>query len=78
MWWLKCYKTIIEIVSFDFLGKSLQEKVSRLSQRLYSAHNDYVLQLRNAAEYERDYRTALLPALLEYQETVQAECISLW
>ena len=39
----------------------IKEKFQRAVKRLHIAHNDYVLQLLESADYERDFRTILLP-----------------
>lgn len=39
----------------------IKEKFQRAVKRLHIAHNDYVLQLFECADYERDFRTVLLP-----------------
>lgn len=38
-----------------------KEKFQRAVKRLHIAHNDYVLLLLETADYERDFRTVLLP-----------------
>lgn len=39
----------------------VKEKFQRAVKRLHIAHNDYVLLLLETADYERDFRTVLLP-----------------
>ena len=41
-------------------------------------HNEYVLLLCEAAEFERDMRTILLPGLLEHQQAVQEDATDRW
>ena len=41
-----------------------KEKFQRAVKRLHIAHNDYVLLLLETADYERDFRTVLLPGTL--------------
>ena len=41
-----------------------REKFQRAVKRLHIAHNDYILLLLETADYERDFRTVLLPGLL--------------
>lgn len=41
----------------------IKEKFQRAVKRLHIAHNDYVLQLLESADYERDFRTILLPGI---------------
>ena len=70
---------------FDlFAGKAsrkqeeLKERYQRACRKLHQIHNSYVLLLCEAADYERDFRTVLLPGLLEYQQTVQEDMIAKW
>jgi tyrosine-protein kinase Fer len=41
----------------------IKEKFQRAVKRLHIAHNDYVLNLLESADYERDFRTVLLPGI---------------
>ncbi|KAK7078536.1 hypothetical protein SK128_006415 [Halocaridina rubra] len=56
----------------------LKERYQKASKKLHQVHNEYVLLLCEAADYERDFRTVLLPGLLEYQERVQEDMIDKW
>ncbi|XP_068219598.1 tyrosine-protein kinase Fer isoform X5 [Palaemon carinicauda] len=56
----------------------LKERYQKACKKLHQVHNDYVLLLCEAADYERDFRTVLLPGLLEYQERVQEDMIDKW
>ncbi|KAK3882689.1 hypothetical protein Pcinc_012939 [Petrolisthes cinctipes] len=56
----------------------LKERYQKACRKLHQVHNDYVLLLCEAADYERDFRTVLLPGLLEYQERVQEDMIDKW
>jgi len=47
-------------------------------RKLHIIHNEYVLLLCEAAEFERDMRTILLPGLLEHQQAVQEDCVDKW
>ncbi|XP_076040534.1 tyrosine-protein kinase Fer isoform X2 [Oratosquilla oratoria] len=58
--------------------EDLKERYQKSCRKLHQVHNDYVLLLCEAADYERDFRTVLLPGLLEYQQTVQEDMISKW
>jgi tyrosine-protein kinase Fer len=42
----------------------IKEKFQRAVKRLHIAHNDYVLNLLESADYERDFRTVLLPGIV--------------
>lgn len=53
----------------------IKEKFQRAVKRLHIAHNDYVLNLLESADYERDFRTVLLPGLLEFQQVVQEDIL---
>lgn len=62
-------------------GRKLEEVKERhvkACRRLHNAHNEYVLLLLEASQYERDFRTVLLPALLEYQQLVQEDMVERW
>ncbi|XP_071513497.1 tyrosine-protein kinase Fer isoform X3 [Panulirus ornatus] len=56
----------------------LKERYQKACKKLHQVHNDYVLLLCEAADYESDFRTVLLPGLLEYQERVQEDMIDKW
>ncbi|GLV31114.1 FER tyrosine kinase [Carabus blaptoides fortunei] len=62
-------------------GRKLDEvrdKYQKACRKLHLTHNEYVLLLCEAAEYERDYRTVLLPGLLEHQQAVQETFVQTW
>ncbi|KAK8754342.1 hypothetical protein OTU49_015674 [Cherax quadricarinatus] len=82
---LELYKTSKTKYEDQFLkGKpgrkldELKERYQKACKKLHQVHNDYVLLLCEAADYERDFRTVLLPGLLEYQERVQEDMIDKW
>ncbi|XP_068087145.1 tyrosine-protein kinase Fer isoform X4 [Anabrus simplex] len=56
----------------------VRDKYQKACRKLHLTHNDYVLLLNEAAEYEKDYRTVLLPGLLEHQQAVQEAFILTW
>uniref|UniRef100_A0A6A7G3S7 Tyrosine-protein kinase n=1 Tax=Hirondellea gigas TaxID=1518452 RepID=A0A6A7G3S7_9CRUS len=58
--------------------EELKERYQKSCRKLHQLHNDYVLLLCEASDYERDYRTVLLPGLLEYQQTVQEDMVTKW
>ena len=58
--------------------EEVKERYVKACRRLHNAHNEYVLLLLEASQYERDFRTVLLPALLEYQQLVQEDMIERW
>ena len=63
------------------MGKRLddcKERYQKACRKLHSTHNEYVLMLSEASEFERDLRTILLPGLLEYQQAVQEDMIDKW
>ncbi|PNF39177.1 hypothetical protein B7P43_G01337 [Cryptotermes secundus] len=62
-------------------GRKLDEvrdKYQKACRKLHLTHNEYVLLLCEAAEYERDFRTVLLPGLLDYQQAVQEAFVLSW
>ncbi|XP_021919830.1 tyrosine-protein kinase Fer isoform X3 [Zootermopsis nevadensis] len=56
----------------------VRDKYQKACRKLHLTHNEYVLLLCEAAEYERDFRTVLLPGLLDHQEAVQEAFIISW
>ena len=63
------------------LGKRLEdcrERYQKSCRKLHLTHNEYVLLLCEASEFERDMRTILLPGLLEHQQAVQEDMIDKW
>ncbi|XP_060523708.1 tyrosine-protein kinase Fer isoform X2 [Cylas formicarius] len=62
-------------------GRKLDEvrdKYQKACRKLHLTHNEYVLLLTEATEFERDYRTVLLPGLLEYQQSLQESYTHTW
>ncbi|XP_018327553.1 tyrosine-protein kinase Fer isoform X4 [Agrilus planipennis] len=56
----------------------VRDKYQKACRKLHLTHNEYVLLLCEATEFEKDFRTVLLPGLLEYQQSVQEAFISTW
>ena len=48
------------------------------TRKLHLTHNEYVLLLCEASEFERDMRTILLPGLLEHQQAIQEDMVDKW
>ncbi|XP_044761728.1 tyrosine-protein kinase Fer isoform X1 [Coccinella septempunctata] len=62
-------------------GKKLDEvrdKYQKACRKLHLTHNEYVLLLCEAVEFEKDFRTVLLPGLLERQQNIQEDFILIW
>lgn len=62
-------------------GRKLEDvsaKYQNACRKLHLTHNEYVLLLSEASEFERDFRTVLLPGLLECQQSLQEGFISSW
>jgi len=55
-----------------------KDRYVKASRKLHLVHNEYVLLLCEAAEFERDMRTILLPGLLEHQQAVQEDATDRW
>lgn len=55
-----------------------KERYQKACKKLHQTHNDYVLLLCEASEFERDTRTLLLPCLLEHQQAIQEDMIDKW
>ncbi|XP_072393549.1 tyrosine-protein kinase Fer isoform X2 [Diabrotica undecimpunctata] len=56
----------------------VRDKYQKACRKLHLTHNEYVLLLCEAVEFEKDFRTVLLPGLLEYQQSLQESYISTW
>ncbi|XP_063706686.1 tyrosine-protein kinase Fer [Culicoides brevitarsis] len=54
------------------------DKYKKACRKLHLAHNEYVLLISEAIEIEKDFRTILLPGLLEHQQTLQEGFIQTW
>ncbi|XP_022701492.1 tyrosine-protein kinase Fer-like isoform X3 [Varroa jacobsoni] len=74
-----------EVVSRADSGPTKQRKVDDLrdryyktSRKLHQIHNEYVLTLNDAMQYEKQLRTVLLPDLLECQESALREALETW
>jgi len=55
-----------------------KDRYLKSCKKLHIVHNEYVLLLCEAAEFERDMRTILLPGLLEHQQAVQEDATDKW
>lgn len=56
----------------------VRDKYQKACRKLHLTHNEYVLLLCEAVEFEKDFRTVLLPGLLEYQQSLQEAFICAW
>ena len=45
---------------------------------MHNVHNEYILLLCEASEFERDMRTILLPGLLEHQQAIHEDSTDRW
>lgn len=81
--------TIIELINYIFKysflagrgGRKLddvRDKYQKACRKLHLSHNEYVLAIGEAIEVEKDFRTSLLPGLLEHQQTLQETYIQTW
>jgi len=55
-----------------------KDRYTKACKKLHNVHNEYVLLLCEASEFERDMRTILLPGLLEHQQAVQEDNTDKW
>jgi tyrosine-protein kinase Fer len=55
-----------------------RERYAKACRRLHTAHNEYVLLLCEASEFERDMRTILLPGILEHQQALHEDMVEKW
>ncbi|KAK6617552.1 hypothetical protein RUM44_005140 [Polyplax serrata] len=58
--------------------EEIREKYQKTCRKLHQAHNEYVLVLAEATEYEKDFRTLLFPDLLEYHQCLQDDLNQNW
>ncbi|XP_018904229.2 tyrosine-protein kinase Fer isoform X2 [Bemisia tabaci] len=56
----------------------VREKYQRACRRLHLVHNEYVLLVAEAAESEKDFRTVLLPGLLEKEQKMLQNFVATW
>uniref|UniRef100_U5EPN0 Tyrosine-protein kinase n=1 Tax=Corethrella appendiculata TaxID=1370023 RepID=U5EPN0_9DIPT len=56
----------------------VRDKYQKACRKLHLAHNEYVLLISEAIEVEKDFRTILLPGLLEHQQSLQENFILSW
>lgn len=56
----------------------VRDKYQKACRKLHLAHNEYVLLISEASEVETDFRTILLPGLLEHQQSIQEEFVIVW
>ncbi|XP_063216956.1 tyrosine-protein kinase Fer isoform X4 [Bacillus rossius redtenbacheri] len=56
----------------------VRDRVQKACRKLHLTHNEYVLLLNEAAQFEMDFRTVLLPGLLEFQQAAQEAFILTW
>ncbi|XP_013097557.2 tyrosine-protein kinase Fer isoform X1 [Stomoxys calcitrans] len=58
--------------------EDVRDKYQKACRKLHLTHNEYILSITEAVEVEKDFRTILLPGLLEHQQSVQESFILLW
>ncbi|XP_031620285.1 tyrosine-protein kinase Fer isoform X1 [Contarinia nasturtii] len=56
----------------------VRDKYQKACRKLHLAHNEYVLLISEASEVETDFRTILLPGLLEHQQSIQEDFVVVW
>lgn len=56
----------------------VRDKYQKACRKLHLAHNEYVLLISEASEVENDFRTVLLPGLLEHQQSIQEDFVVTW
>lgn len=54
------------------------DKYQKACRKLHLSHNEYVLLISEATEIETDFRTILLPGLLEHQQSLQEDFVTIW
>jgi len=56
----------------------LKDRYLKACKKMHNVHNEYILLLCEAAEFERDMRTILLPGLLEHQQAIHEDSTDRW
>ena len=56
----------------------LNVSIFQACKKMHNVHNEYILLLCEAAEFERDMRTILLPGLLEHQQAIHEDSTDRW
>lgn len=56
----------------------MRDKYQKACRKLHISHNEYVLLINEAVEAEKDYRTILLPNLLENQRKQHVSFLKQW
>lgn len=56
----------------------MRDKYQKACRKLHISHNEYVLLINEAVEAEKDYRTILLPNLLENQRKQHVLFLKQW
>lgn len=55
-----------------------KDRYLKACKKMHNVHNEYILLLCEAAEFERDMRTILLPGLLEHQQAIHEDSTDRW
>lgn len=55
-----------------------KDRYLKACKKMHNIHNDYILLLCEASEFERDMRTILLPGLLEHQQAIHEDSTDRW
>jgi len=58
--------------------EDVREKFFRARKRLNISHAEYILAIHEATEYDRDFRTILLPGLLQVEQTWCEKQVGKW
>jgi len=58
--------------------EELKSKYVKSETKVHNLHNDYVVALHEVNMYRSHYISVMLPALLEFQQTIQENLIQQW
>jgi len=58
--------------------EEFKDRYLKACKKMHNVHNEYILLLCEAAEFERDMRTILLPGLLEHQQAIHEDSTDRW
>merc|ERR1711936_1215658 len=58
--------------------EEFKDRYLKACKKMRNVHNEYILLLCEASEFERDMRTILLPGLLEHQQAIHEDSTDRW
>ena len=58
--------------------KKAKDRFDKSSRKLHTNHNDYVLAISSANEYQKTHIASVVPYLLDSMQDIQENYVSLW